>query len=388
MIEQVTAAATSGMTAAATPVATERAAFLFTGARRDRLEQGEFPSEFFYGALELQRSGYPIEFLEEADFGLHIRTPKVVRALRMAGYGVLHVDPLRLARLATPASLRRLNAFDVIVVSANNLALELAALKGLGLLRARVVAILMGALPLGSGPLSVWRLRQYLKNLHFVVLSRAEQRDQQARVGKDIAVGYLPFGIDQHFWRPSATPEEGEYALCIGNTHRDFNLLANSWLPEFPPLKVVTIRKVPPSQGRIEVIAGDWRSSILSDVGIRELTQRARFVVVPLEQTVHPAGQSATLQAMSCGKPTILTRSCGIWDESVLVHRESCMLVAPGSVDEMRAAVRELSQDAVLRRSMGARAREIVTGGYNCERMADALGAILRESRTRAPTCH
>src|SRR4051812_23519230 len=66
MIEQVTAAATSGMTAAATPVATERAAFLFTGARRDRLEQGEFPSEFFYGALELQRSGYPIEFLEEA----------------------------------------------------------------------------------------------------------------------------------------------------------------------------------------------------------------------------------------------------------------------------------------------------------------------------------
>jgi glycosyltransferase involved in cell wall biosynthesis len=125
----------------------------------------------------------------------------------------------------------------------------------------------------------------------------------------------------------------------------------------------------------------------LSDVGIRDLTRRSSFVVVPLQQTVHPAGQSATLQAMSCGKPTILTRSCGIWDDSVLVHRQSCMLVAPGSVDEMRAAVRELSEHAELRRSLGARAREIVTGGYNCERMAEALGSLLRESRTRALTC-
>lgn len=373
---------------AITPRDAERTAFLFTGARRARLQQDEYPSEFFYGALELQRAGYPLEFLEEADFGLQVRSPKPVRALRQAGYTLLHVDPVRLARLGAPASLRRLNQFEVVLVSANNLALELAALKGLGLLRPRIVAILMGVLPIGAGSLSLWRLRQYLKHLHFVVLSRGEQRDQQARVGAGIKVDYLPFGIDQHFWRPAASGVEENYALCVGNTHRDFDLLSRSWEPDFPPLKIVTIREVPASRGPIEVIAGDWRSAILSDAGVRELTQRARFVVVPLVQTVHPAGQSATLQAMACGKPTILTRSQAIWDDAVLVHRESCMLVSPGSVEEMRQAVRALCADAELRRRMGIRAREVVTSGYNCERMADALGTILRESRVRAPTCH
>jgi glycosyltransferase involved in cell wall biosynthesis len=369
----------------------ERTAFLFTGARRDRLQSGEFPTEFFYGALELQRAGYPLEFLEEADFGMNVRTHKLVRALRKAGFDLLHLDLWRLSRLASPAALRRLNQFDAILVSANNLALELAALKGLGLLRPRLVAILMGILPLNAGRLARWRLRQYLKHLHFVVLSRGEQQDQQQRVGPGIQISYLPFGIDQHFWHPSAAAsggDGGDYALCIGNTHRDFAVLSEAWEPEFPPLKIVTVRKVPPSRGRVEVIAGDWRSAILSDVGIRELTQRARFVLVPLVQTVHPAGQSATLQAMACGKPTILTRSCGIWDESALIHRQTCMLVAPGSVEELRGAVRELCSDASLCKSMGQRAREVVTNGYNCERMARALGAILQESRSVASTCH
>jgi glycosyltransferase involved in cell wall biosynthesis len=360
-----------------------RTAFLFTGSRRERLKEEEFPSEFFYGSLELQRAGYPIEFLQEADFGLDRPLARLPQLAGWAALAVAQVNPLRLARLAHPKALARLNRFEVILVSANNLALELAALKALRLLRPRVVAILMGAIPLEAGPAAVWRIRQYLKQLQLVVLSRSEQLDQQRRVGASIRIGYLPFGVDHEFWKPAAREEPGDYALCVGNTHRDFELLARAWQPEFTPLKIVTICKVPPSRGRIEVIRGHWQSRILSDVGIRDLTQRARFVVVPLVQTVHPAGQSATLQAMACGKPVILTRSRGIWDDSVLVHGKTCLLINPGRVPELRAAAASLSADGGLCRAIGARAREVVTAAYTSQHMAEALAGILKNSISR-----
>ena len=196
-------------------------------------------------------------------------------------------------------------------------------------------------------------------------------------------------GFGHHAGADAMTPEEifSSYATGDNDYFRVTPLGAGGSYTAEDRLTAGYAMAVLPLTRTIEVIAGDWRSAILTDKGIRELTQRARFVVVPLVQTVHPAGQSATLQAMACGKPTILTRSQAIWDDSVLVHRHSCMLVTPGSVEEMRQAVREIAADAGLRSRMGACARAVVTGGYHCERMADALGSILSESRARALTC-
>ncbi|MFA6020134.1 MAG: glycosyltransferase family 4 protein [Rhodospirillales bacterium] len=351
--------------------------FLFKSGRLDRLaEKG--PREFFYGFSELERLGPRAELVEEENLpqpGLNGWPERLATRF---------LDPLAglnagtLARLSTRPALTRLNQASAIVATTNAQGLALGALKFLGLLAPPVLFLPMGVWPFRAGFLRRAWLARWLGQLALAPISRSEAAWLKRQLGIQADIGYLPFGVDTHFWTPSPTEVEGDYVFSIGNDrHRDWTGLAAAWSADLPPLKLVTRRPVPPSSGRLEVLAGDWTQRPISDQGIRQFYREALFVVLPIQETIQPSGQSACLQAMACGKAVILSKIAGLWDDELLKDGETCLLVPPGDEAALAAAAKKLAENPQLCDRLGSAARQLVTQRFTIERMGEALLARL-----------
>ncbi len=350
----------------------KKVAFLFKGGRRDRLAAADpGPREFFYGATEIAGA----DLIEEAELA---KPPPSFWTGRIAGGVVARLTGINadsIARFSQPDVLSRLNAYDVLVATTNSQGLALAFLRAKGRLKARALFISMGVLGLKAPP---WRRALYkalLRHASLAPLSKPEADFLRESLGSKQDVEYLPFGIDQEFWKPGQeSGADGDYVFSVGNDwNRDYKTLINAWRPEYPPLKVVTSLPMPPTPNNIQVIAGGWRKQVLSDEEVRRLFQGARFVVLPIRQTIQPAGQSACLQAMACGKAVVFSDIAGVWDRNVLADGETCLLVQPGSAEGLREGVEKLLDDPGRAAEMGRRAREAVEKRCALDVMADAL---------------
>ncbi|MBF0268016.1 MAG: glycosyltransferase family 4 protein [Alphaproteobacteria bacterium] len=407
--------------------------FLFKSGRKARLAENG-PREFFYGFTEMARLGIEAELLEEDDLPLpslggalaHDRlTPghpgdaelNVNRSLTQIssadsrlqskpfiGFDFRRsalerlatrlLDPLAalnaatLARLSTKETLSKLNAAQAIVATTNAHGLALGFLKWRGLLAPPVLLLPMGVWPLKVNPLRRRLLGRWLRELSLAPISKAEADWLKARLDPFSDVSYLPFGTDVDFWSsPQEEGSEDDGALAIGNDpHRDWACLSSAWMPDLLPLTIVTRRQVPPAQGAVRVLAGDWNERPISDCGIRDLYHRSRFVIIPIKDTIQPSGQSACLQAMSMGKAVILSRIAGLWDNELLKDGETCLLVPPGDAQALAQAVRRLQADPGLVSRLGTTAREIVKRRFTIERMGEALAAKLHVLLAQAPT--
>jgi glycosyltransferase involved in cell wall biosynthesis len=153
--------------------------------------------------------------------------------------------------------------------------------------------------------------------------------------------------------------------------------LVESWRPEYPTLRIVTRLPVITDKPNIEVIAGDWREVIFSDVAIRDMLRASRFVVLPIRQTIQPSGQSACLQAMACGKAVIVSKIRGLWDGRAMRHGKTCFLVEPGSVDALQQAVAKLLREPSLADRLGVAARAVIESHLNTTTMSNAMREIV-----------
>ena len=87
---------------------------------------------------------------------------------------------------------------------------------------------------------------------------------------KDIK--YIPFGVDNKFWKPKIIKTKEEYIFAIGNDNsRDWETLIDSWDKSLPRLKIVTSQLLKINKSNIQIIKGDWREEFLTDEQIRSL---------------------------------------------------------------------------------------------------------------------
>jgi glycosyltransferase involved in cell wall biosynthesis len=77
----------------------------------------------------------------------------------------------------------------------------------------------------------------------------------------------------------------------------------------------------------------------------------------------------ATIEAMACGLPVVVTRSGG--PEEIVTDREDGLLVDPASPAQIAAALESIATNAALRRQLGHRARATVIAKFS-------LAAMLR----------
>ena len=93
---------------------------------------------------------------------------------------------------------------------------------------------------------------------------------------------------------------------------------------------------------------------------VRECVLRARVVALPVRDSTYSGATTTLLQAMACGKPTVVTRTAAIAHGYHLDDGVNCRLVAPGDLGALEHAVVGVLDDRVLAAGLGLRARETV----------------------------
>lgn len=314
------------------------------------------PREFTYGYGELAAAGAPVTMLSEDDLGLDKHWPSLIEraAARVSQFSNVH--PRVLVQLYKARA--DLDRFAYVFATTHSLGLALAALARLGLTKTKPVIFTMGLNEAAEDTLR-WRWQRWLlKDSILASLSLGEAPLLRARLGRRTDVRDFTFGVDLEFWSPSEEATRDNVVLSVGNDlNRDFATLIAAWQPDFPPLHIITSLPISSEKSNVVIERGDWRSQSISDEDLRGRLRRARLVIVPVHNTIQPSGQSATLQAMACARPVVLSAARGLWSRDLIQQYGACVLVPPGDVGAMQSAVGRLLSSPEQAEAMGRRAR-------------------------------
>ncbi len=348
-------------------------------ARLEAARAGTTPTEFLFGAIELERAGHEIRQYE-VDPG----SPASAAGRRLidANAGRGHLAPhLSAAVLAgTRRLVPALRSADVVVATTTGTAVALAAWRRAGLLRTPLVGIVAGLL---NDP---WRRTRRLTTLPLlrtmqVVLFGPGELEGMNALGLGDRVHVVPFGVDAGFWTPGDVVAERE-VMAIGNDgHRDWETLVAAAPHISAPLRIFTRHTRPSSlPENVTWERADWYERILSDEKVRDLYRRAAVVVVPVKDVPQPSGQSATLQAMATGRPVVLSRTRGLWAPEELCDEENVVLVSPGDPRELADSVQLLLDDESRATALAAAGRESVLSDATVDRYAERLLEVCRRA--------
>lgn len=343
--------------------------FLYAGGRSERVEAIQTkraPTEFFYGAIELARLGHSVDILEiqkasGAWVAAYNTLLKWATPIRTNGDDVLGIGKL----------LNRLQGIDCVVATTTPLALALAIWKKIMRRRIPMVGIHCGILNHPSRGVRRWTTRAALTGSPAVFFAQPEAAAAR-RFFKLPEIFEVPFGVDTEFWSP-ADDSYGDYILSVGNdARRDYKTLIAAAEKTELPVKILTSRPLPtvlPSN--ISVLQGSWKQPDLDDVELRRLYRKARFVVIPLVDSIQPSGQSVALQAMACGKPVILTRTAGLWTGKDFQDNQEILLIPEKNPTALAKQMLELWNNP--RPAMGRLAREAVLRTGNIHSFATGI---------------
>jgi glycosyltransferase involved in cell wall biosynthesis len=353
-----------------------RIAFVHFPGRLARLEDarsGDGPTEFLFGAVELERAGHDIRHYE-VDPGATTRRPWRLAVDRQAGLGRLPPHASAAVLFGTRSLLRDLRGADVVVATTTGTAIALAAWRRAQRLRAPLVGIVAGLL---NDPWSRARRATtlpLLRQMHAMLYGPGEAPGLRALdPGLADRVHVNLFGVDTRFWVPAAAATGG--VLAIGNDgHRDWATLVRAATAIDGEVRVLTRQAPPPSlPSNVRWEPADWHRRLLSDIEVRAAFHAAAAVVVPVKDVPQPSGQSVTLQASACGRPVVLTRTQGLWDPDGLRDGANVMLVPPNDPDALAHAVGRLLSDRTLAMQLGASARASVEATASVEGYAARL---------------
>lgn len=338
---------------------------------------GTVPADFLYGYVGLSQLN-PVFSLEEFEYISSGRKKGGATHWDQLFDGVLSAFSLCNLRIRLAWKHRQLfKDKDVVITNIDSIGLSCALFSVILPQRAKHLHISQGLTnAISSDSRSdrslKWSLRRLVTNWvlsgvdHTVVLGDgAKDSLLSYQLLKKSQVSVSQFGVDVDFWNPGENEGKSDdasapYFLSVGSdAGRDYETLLAAKLPL--PLKIVSRTQSPAIADRKDV----EQLSDIDDAQLRDLYRKAALVVITLHDIPQPSGQSATLQAMSCGAPVLLTRTTGFWDPKRLKDGDGLWLLRKlGDVTELEQKIEGLmEQDQRVR--VGQRAREIVEQHYS-----------------------
>lgn len=355
--------------------------FLYRGGREDRLSgalEGTCPTEFFYGSIELLNRGYNVDVVDinysQSSSYLGV-AEKTLDLLFKAQFLPSRVYGSLLYR--TWEMLPRLRSADTIVATTPGIAFATAILKSVYRFPARIFGIQLGLADYRLSRRRSFLNGYFLKKMRNIVYTETERRlmlEKYRLSAEEIVVSQ--FGVDTKFWQTDKYDHEG-YIIAVGSDGmRDYELLLQAAEKIDKRFIIVTSRNIDhPVPANAEVIKSDWLSNSVSDEDILNLYSGASLVVTPLKKTTRPSGQSVSLQAMSCGRPVILSAVEGLWSENVLQDGENIILTPPEDLDALVQRINDLISDESKCNRIGNAAKMAVATyahtGHWASRMAN-----------------
>jgi len=356
--------------------------------RRDRAKMlgdyraGTGPDDMLYGYNRMPTDRYSVDFIEDEESRWTL--------FRVAWKPVHHWLAGRVRMGFTQPMiyehLDKLKWADVIIATSDACALPILRWRAKHRLGAAVIVISQGMADRLAGLDQRGSINQRIASLYRYYYQAADRvavlgmgavgpTQETLRLSPD-RMAYVPFGVDERFWSPGRVVETNSkkpFVLSVGSDPgRDYQTLLQAIRGLGLSAKIVTRLRVRPS-GSIEV------RSDYSNIQLRGLYRSARFVVTPLHDISQPSGQSATLQAMACGKAVILTRTRGLWDTAVMRHGDNCILVEPGDVMSLQRAVDRLWADPGEAARIGGNARQTVLDHGRSRGLAARMVSLIDE---------
>ena len=192
----------------------------------------------------------------------------------------------------------------------------------------------------------------------------------------------IPYSVDHRFFSPlTDVRQEPGFVMSLGEVRgRDYASLlqavdglsmrllvaaSGSWYAREKNTDLCT------SVPKNSTIAGR-----LSRAELKRLYAQSQFIVLPLYDVPYSAGATAVLEAMCMGRAVIVSRSRGILD--YVIDGETGVLVNPGDVAAMRAAIQDLLAHPEKARRMGQNARQRIDEELNLDVYVERTAALLR----------
>jgi len=352
-------------------------------ARLDAARSGEGPTEFLFGAVELERQGHEVTHHE-----VDPAAPAGRLARRLVDHqaGRRRLPPHASAAVlaGTKRLLPELRRADVVVATTTETAVALAWWRWRRTLETPLVGIVAGLLNDPWGRVRRATTLPLLLRMHAMLYGPGEAPGLDALdPGLAGRVHVNRFGVDTAFWSPGAAKPAG--VLAIGNDgHRDWATLVAAAPRIDSDLTVLTGHPAPsrlPENVRWQ--PADWHRRLLSDADVRDAFRTAAAVVVPVKDVPQPSGQSVTLQASACARPVVLTRTRGLWDADTLRDGKNVLLVPPGDPEALAEAVGRLLSDPAAADALGRSARATVEATATVEGYAARLLQVCEAARDR-----
>jgi len=279
------------------------------------------------------------------------------------------------------ASLRRINAADVVLSTVDTVGIPLILLKRVGLVRPPLVYVSIGLperLVQLRGPRMRRLYRHALRRARAIVAYSASEADWlRDWLGPGAPpVEFIPFGVDIAAFRPSGREPDTDVVSVGLDPRRDFELLI-----------AVAVRR---PELRFRIVAGADRARSLgtlppnvdleADIALEQVRERiaqARVVALPVRDNSYSGATTTLLQAMAMAKPVVVSRTAAIANGYELEDRLNCRLVEPGDEAALEQALVETLTGAEAGGSLGLRARQTVERSFSWERYTDALWEVL-----------
>jgi glycosyltransferase involved in cell wall biosynthesis len=354
--------------------------FVYNKGRVKKLEKvrlGLTANEFYYGAIQLIERGWEVEFYEVDDLPRPSWGQKLADLLFKS-----HLLPTRVNGSLLMQVIKISKNFgkpNVVVATSTSLAFAFGLLKSLGLIRPPIIALCMTL---------IYHKHSWLRDqINGFVLrgiwtqlfgeSELEGIRKKYRV-KAPHISVNPYGVDNDFWFPEGVEED--YILSVGNdSRRDYDTLIRTAGKLDKPFIIVTAMKIPgPIPKNVTIIPGTKPSDDSIDDKLRDLIRRAACVVLPIKESIRPSGQSVCLQAMSCAKVVILSKTQGLWSNDILKHMENIIFVPPENENALFEAILKVFENSDSRKKIGLKAQETITTEWNINQFANRLEDLIK----------
>ena len=194
-----------------------------------------------------------------------------------------------------------------------------------------------------------------LQGLDAIILMSAVQRPFFLTRGvPPERIHVIEHGIDCSFFSPRKSPVAGPFTLLsVGNYRRNFTRLQEVCrrLSAEPDIRIKVVAP-PAHREKFRGMPNVDFCSGLSDAELLEAYRTSSCLLMTLDAAT---ANNALLEAMACGLPVVSEDIGGIGEYT---GRDGAVLCAPGSVDELVAAVLELRGNPELTIRLAVRSRD------------------------------
>ena len=183
---------------------------------------------------------------------------------------------------------------------------------------------------------------------------------------------FLPFSVDQDFWKSNKNTQNKKEILFLGNDlNRDFEFAYNLGknMDKYSFIFVSNSFSKYKKHKNIQILDSNWLEGGITDIDVRNIFEKSACTIVPLINTIQPSGQSVSLQSMSMNVPVIITKTRGFWDYDTFENNRNIIFAEKNDIKLWESLIENLFKDNSLYGNLIMNAKKTMEDDYNQDKL-------------------